>query len=193
MSYTVALLNSKGGVGKTTATIYLATSLARSGRAVEVWDADPQGSATEWIDQAEESGQVPPFTLVPVNGPSLKRQRTGADVVLIDTPPGNPSIQNAVLARADLVIVPTTASWPDMTRVWATLDALGDTPAVVLLNMVNPRTVAYREAREALTETASFETAIPAREKIKGQAGTIPADLSRWTAAAHELTTMMEN
>ena len=42
----IALLNNKGGVGKTTATVYLAEALARAGRRVLVVDMDPQANAT---------------------------------------------------------------------------------------------------------------------------------------------------
>lgn len=193
MSLTIALLNSKGGVGKTTATVYLATALARRGLSVEVWDADPQGSATEWLALAAEDDGPAPFGSVAVNAASLRRQRLRTDVVLIDTPPGDASLQNAVLARTDLVIIPTAPSLLDLQRVWATLDALGQTPAVVLLNLVNKQTLTYREARDALTDTATFDTAIPAREQFKQGAGTIPEKLGAWTNVAHELTTMMKD
>lgn len=41
----VALLNQKGGVGKTTLALHLAGEWARHGQRVTVIDADPQGSA----------------------------------------------------------------------------------------------------------------------------------------------------
>ncbi|MGD9995839.1 MAG: ParA family protein [Ilumatobacteraceae bacterium] len=48
MTRTVALLNQKGGVGKTTVTLGLASAAARGGYRVLVVDLDPQGSAT-WV------------------------------------------------------------------------------------------------------------------------------------------------
>ena len=53
MTKTIAIVNSKGGTAKTTSTICIATALAGM-REVVVWDADPQGSATDWADLADE-------------------------------------------------------------------------------------------------------------------------------------------
>ncbi|MBM4591427.1 AAA family ATPase [Rhodococcus hoagii] len=43
MALTIAISNTKGGVGKTTSTVLLACALTTRGMTVEVWDADPQG------------------------------------------------------------------------------------------------------------------------------------------------------
>lgn len=48
MMHTVAVLNQKGGVGKTTVTLGLASAAAAAGRRVLVIDLDPQGSSS-WV------------------------------------------------------------------------------------------------------------------------------------------------
>src|SRR3954447_24531228 len=50
----LTLGNKKGGVGKSTSAVYLATGLARRGRTLIV-DADPQGSILSWSEEAGES------------------------------------------------------------------------------------------------------------------------------------------
>ena len=53
----IAVAMRKGGVGKTTTALYLACALATRGKSVEVWDADPQGSATEWALRTQDAGE----------------------------------------------------------------------------------------------------------------------------------------
>jgi chromosome partitioning protein len=46
---TIAIINRKGGCGKTTATVNIAAALGESGRRTLLLDLDPQGSASSWL------------------------------------------------------------------------------------------------------------------------------------------------
>jgi chromosome partitioning protein len=60
----LALTNQKGGVGKTTTTINLATALAACGRRVLIIDLDPQGNATTGLGIGREGRKVTSYDIL---------------------------------------------------------------------------------------------------------------------------------
>lgn len=54
---TIAMINRKGGCGKTATTVNLAGALGESGRRTLVIDLDPQGSASSWIGPGPTDGR----------------------------------------------------------------------------------------------------------------------------------------
>ena len=88
MTKVISILNQKGGVGKTTLAVHMATALARSGSNVLLLDADPQGSALDW--SAARSGK-PLFPVVGLPKPSIHKELPSLaqnhEVILIDGPP----------------------------------------------------------------------------------------------------------
>lgn len=189
MAYYIGILNSKGGVGKTTTALHLATALSAT-HTVEIWDADPQGSATDWAYMAEENQEPLPYPVVSVNHREIQRKESEKDFAFIDTPPGNSQVLDAVAERSEMLIIPTKPASLDMARVWATLDSIPATlPAVVLLTHTNPRTISYQQALDALNEAqvAVFDTAIKNLEVIKNNANTYPKNLAGYENVAAEL------
>ena len=117
----VSFLNQKGGVGKTTLAIHLATVLAERGRVLLV-DADPQGSALDWRAQrTADSG----FPVVGLPKPTLHRDISAlaenCDWVLVDGPPRVTALARSAVAASDLVLIPVQPSPFDL---WASRDIL---------------------------------------------------------------------
>ena len=183
----VAVVNTKGGVAKTTTSVLLACAFSAHG-SVEVRDADPQGSATEWAERAEDAGTPLPFEVVIANQRSLGRPAR-ADWVVIDTPPGHAQIVDAAIAAADCVIIPSTPTGLDIDRMWATLEVAQRTPHAVLLTRVGTGTNTLAAALALLDEekVPRFETLIPRREAIAAAFGAVPHDLYGYENVAMEL------
>lgn len=183
----VAVVNTKGGVAKTTTSVLLACAFSAHG-SVEVRDADPQGSATEWAERAEDAGTPLPFEVVIANQCSLGRPAR-ADWVVIDTPPGHAQIVDAAIAAADFVIIPSTPTGLDIDRMWATLEVAQRTPHAVLLTRVGTGTNTLAAALALLDEekVPRFETLIPRREAIAAAFGAVPHDLYGYENVATEL------
>ncbi|ALA67861.1 ParA family protein [Corynebacterium lactis] len=178
---TIAICNNKGGTGKTTSTIMLATYFSTLGKNVAVLDADPQGSATDWSLLAAEANNPLPFPVTPVNKRSISISPTGADIVLIDCPPGDPALIDAALRTADAVIVPTSPSGIEVARMWETLEIITDKPAAVLITSAQLNTTTLEDLLNALDEAGvpTFSNIILARQAIKRAWGTTPLPMAR--------------
>ena len=187
----IAVVNTKGGVAKTTTSILLAHALSAHG-SVELRDADPQGSATEWAERAKDAGTPLPFDVVIANQRSLGWPAR-SDWVVIDTPPGHAQIIDAAIAAADFVIIPSTPTGLDIDRMWATLEIAQHTPHAVLLTRVGTGTNTLAAAVALLDEekVPRFETLIPRREAIAASFGAIPHDLHGYENVAAELMEAM--
>ncbi len=106
----ISLVNSKGGVGKSTIAGNLAGWLHAHGKKVILADCDTQCSSSEWVREAEPKIQVVRLANadeVLDELPSLARE---ADYVIADGPGSQTETSRALLMWADLAIIPCKAS-----------------------------------------------------------------------------------
>lgn len=152
----LVVLNGKGGVGKTTTAVNLAAALSATHQVLLV-DADPQGSATWWV---ERNRQGMGFDLAQETDPALLsglRNVKGYTLVIVDTPPAlNSDALSAVVPAADYLVLPTPPAPMDLAALIETVKRAVVPAGVahrVLLTRVDPRSVGEaKEAQSTLTE-----------------------------------------
>ena len=100
----ISLLNQKGGVGKTTLSVHMATAFSLSGASVLLVDADPQGSALDWAASRTENPLFPVIGLPKGNlHKELPAHTERYDYIIIDGPPRvNELARSAIMATPDL-------------------------------------------------------------------------------------------
>lgn len=166
----ISCINIKGGVGKTTSAIAIATAAARDGYSAVVLDADPQASSTLWADGAADIGDPLPFEVRPANIGTIKRLKEARDeVFVIDCPPSGKVVDEAA-AVADFVVVPSSPRSADMAKTRETVESLDHEGRAfaVLLTSVRSGTLAVKAALAELDgeEIPRFVATVPLREDM---------------------------
>lgn len=140
----IVVANSKGGVGKSTLAVHLASWLAEQGHRVTLADCDTQQSSSEWIREA-----APKVRPVRLDNPDtilneLPILRQESDFVVADGPGGQTETSRALLLRGDLAIVPCKASMLEVRALAKATEVLrqaqdirgGMPKAMIVLSMV---------------------------------------------------------
>ncbi len=160
-SQVIAVVNQKGGTGKTTLAMNLAAGLARRGRTLVV-DADPQGSAGQWARMAPEERPFP-ASVFAIAGPlerELKALRRDYEHLVIDCPPTlEGGTIRAALGSADIVLIPVLPSpidlWGSVRMIRGLDDARMHNPSLrpfIVVNQVEPRSALTNAMQHALGE-----------------------------------------
>lgn len=159
----IALLNQKGGVGKTTLATHLAGVFARRGQSVMVIDADPQGSALDWARRRAQLGLERTFGVIGlaretlhIEAPQIARH---VDHIIIDGPPRVTALARSALLAADVALIPVQPSAYDLWASQEMIDLVGEAmvfrpqlKAAFVVNRRVVRTIVGREARGALSD-----------------------------------------
>ena len=156
----IAVLNPKGGSGKTTLSTTLARSLHERGSSVLIVDSDPQGSARDW-HAASENNPLPLVALDRANNlKSLVSVQASYDYVIIDGAAKLEDMIAAAIRAADFILIPVQPSPYD---IWAASDLVdfikarqevtdGKPKASFVITRMMKRTKLGREIGDALAE-----------------------------------------
>jgi len=170
-----AVANQKGGSGKTSVAIEVATALTlRANAKVLVIDGDPQHGLIDWRADREET--LPP--LFPVIGfPSSKlpveidAHKPNYDHIIIDAPPHNASILRAAAACSNGMLIPVQPSKHDIrgTRAFVAMvqEALSFNPDLKAAFVINRRITGTALGRDIFTALEDFP--FPTFHTVLGQ------------------------
>ncbi len=154
----IGLLNQKGGVGKTTLSVNLAASLARTGARLLLIDADPQGSALDWA-AAREGESL--FSVIGFPRATIHKEigkiGQGYDHIIIDGPPRVTDLSRSAIMASDVVLIPVQPSpydiWSvdEIVKLTEEARVYRDNQKVTfVINRKIANTIIGRDVREAL-------------------------------------------
>lgn len=168
----IAVLNQKGGVGKSTVAQNLAAAAHLGGRRTLVLDLDRQGTTFDWYAARVPDSKLRGLDVRKADRvwslPQFEEMVAGFDVVVCDGPARLSDVSTAAAVAADVVLVPMRvgmAEWWAATETTAMLDAadnlrkvLGREPVrrLFLLNDAFKQVSDTARAIEALTETVEL-------------------------------------
>ncbi|PYB69853.1 MULTISPECIES: ParA family protein [Rhizobium] len=146
----VTFANTKGGAGKTTAVLLIATELARMGLRIAVLDADPQHWISRWHQQlgpnCPERLQVVPYVSAASLEREIKRYQHVVDLVVVDLPGHRSPLIAQALGYSNYVLIPAQGSAMDAQGAANVIDLLYylqdktgiRVPHSVVLTRINP-------------------------------------------------------
>ncbi len=198
--FTLVLAAQKGGVGKSTIAVHLATAAVAGGKRVLIMDLDPQGSAMEWAnrrgDKAPDVMAAHPATIAKE---IARASEEGYDLVVIDTAPHADNAALQAARAADLVLIPCRPATFEIAAISATLDLckLANKQAVVVLNAAPIRSKVVEEAIEAVKDKGGNVSAVVIRQRVAFQHclidGRTAAEYEPDGAAAAEIAELLES
>src|SRR4051794_17371333 len=110
----ISIANPKGGAGKSTTALVLATTLASKGATVSIIDCDPNQPIRTWGEGPSKStvrilSDVTESRIVPV----IDAERAERQFVIVDLEGTASRMVSRAIARSDLVLIPMQASAVD--------------------------------------------------------------------------------
>jgi chromosome partitioning protein len=129
----IAVINRKGGSGKSTVATHIAAHLARAGHSVMLGDVDRQQSSRAWLRRRArlDAAVAPPINGWKLDQASVARPPAGVSHLVLDTPGGLTGFELARLVMwCDVILIPVCDSAFDRESAAACHAELGGLPRV---------------------------------------------------------------
>ncbi len=152
----IAVANLKGGCGKSTLSLNLASGLMSRGKSA-LLDADPQGTLEHWL-KASVEGMPSVVNASEDIKKSIKSAESDFDYIVIDCPPSLESGHTKqVLDLVDLLLIPVLPSPPDLWSSVHMVDAVKEAQktnkklkSYLVRNQVESRSALSKAMRQAI-------------------------------------------
>jgi chromosome partitioning protein len=178
---TVVFASPKGGAGKSTSAVVLATELARRGAGVTILDADPNRPVSHWARRSgcpESLNVLADISESTVIDTIEEAARTSAFVIVDLEGTASMTVAYAI-SRADLVVIPTQGSQLDAAEAAKAVKLIRQQekafarqiPYAVLFTRtstaIRPRTLQHIREEFSTNQVPAFETQMHEREAFR--------------------------
>lgn len=158
--YTILIMSRKGGSGKSTTAMNMATRFAKEKYQVALMDFDPQKTLTKWHGRRDDYFQgnnsilYTPCSQETFAVEHQALEESGCDVLIIDTPPTISDFHDDLLKASDFALVPTKTTMEDLETIAEVVDSIekNETAYGFLINETKNKTLLYLSIKDVLVE-----------------------------------------
>jgi chromosome partitioning protein len=197
----IAVVSQKGGAGKSTLALHLASEGATRGRKALLLDLDPQGNLVGW---AQRRGDELPPDVDAIHASKLlvqivEAEAEGYDLLVLDTAPSADRASVLAAEAADLILIPCRPAQFDLDAIKATLATARATKRqhMVVLNAAPVRSRVVDEALALMKQEGADVSRVIVHHRVAFQHcltdGATAAEFEPGGAAAKEIAGLYDD
>lgn len=158
----LTIANRKGGAGKSTCAAHLAVESEKSGYKTIIIDMDPQKTLESWWQKREEATPTLLETTALDLASSIEKLKSqGFDICIIDTPGDSGDFTRSGIMVADLVIIPSKPTPPDLSAIGRTISLVEESKKKFAF-VITQGVVRTKATLQALSVLSQFGAVAPA-------------------------------
>jgi chromosome partitioning protein len=158
----LTIANRKGGAGKSTCAAHLAIEASNNGYKTIIIDMDPQKTLENWWQKrTEDTPTLLETTAIELPNSIEKLKFQGFDLCIIDTPGDSGDFTRAGIMAADLVIIPSKPTPPDLSAIGRTISLVEESKKKFAF-VITQGIVRTKATLQALSVLSQFGAVAPA-------------------------------